>query len=213
MNIRLPRFTVLTVCCVFVVALLAATGTSSATAIATGAYLNLTFPSCGSALETGGSVAWYSGGTLTEIATDATGAQIGSITVFVPAGTYFNTTFPISSTSYKNPLTMSYNVNGIPLFTLTANSPCASSSTVYAFPTPSSSTSVSFVLRTITCTVAIFDRPDGQQLSSGDKIIGGQTWFVNPIPVSVANYRQFPLWTEVFIGGPQNGFIPTVCVG
>ncbi len=65
-----------------------------------------------------------------------------------------------------------------------------------------------FVLRTIICTVPVFDSPGGTPVGS-NIIRGGQTWFVNPTPVSDSFGRQ---WTEIFVAGPENGFIPTSCV-
>ncbi|MCC7208396.1 MAG: hypothetical protein IT323_13900 [Anaerolineae bacterium] len=70
-----------------------------------------------------------------------------------------------------------------------------------------------FVLRTITCDVAIFNGPGGAPLATGQAIRAGQTWFVNPTPVDVAGDAAFPQWTEIFTSGIHNGFIPTACVG
>jgi hypothetical protein len=65
-----------------------------------------------------------------------------------------------------------------------------------------------FVLHTITCTIAVYDSAGGGPVS-GTKIISGQTWFVNPTPVRDAKGEH---WTEIFVGGPIDGFIPTTCV-
>jgi len=69
-----------------------------------------------------------------------------------------------------------------------------------------------FVLRTITCTVAVFDAPNGNPVA-GATIKGGQTWYVNPVSVSVAGSAKFPKWTEIYVSGSTNGYIPTSCVG
>jgi len=69
-----------------------------------------------------------------------------------------------------------------------------------------------FVLRTITCDVAVFSSPAGEPVSTGERIIRGQTWYVSPTPVKT-NSGRFTNWTEIFAGGPVDGFIPTACVG
>lgn len=66
-----------------------------------------------------------------------------------------------------------------------------------------------FVLRTITCDVAVFDTPGGQPVGD-NRIIGGQTWYVNPTPVTAPDGTS---WTEIFVSGTPNGYIPTRCVG
>jgi hypothetical protein len=68
----------------------------------------------------------------------------------------------------------------------------------------------SFELRTITCTVAVFQTPGGIPVPSGEKIIGGQTWYVNPKPVKGSDGKS---WTEIFVASDINGYIPTSCVG
>lgn len=66
-----------------------------------------------------------------------------------------------------------------------------------------------FVLRTITCDVAVFDSPGGTPVGD-NRIIAGQTWYVNPTPVKAPSGED---WTEIFVSGTPNGFIPTRCVG
>ncbi|MHB8625504.1 MAG: hypothetical protein ACYDBJ_00785 [Aggregatilineales bacterium] len=65
-----------------------------------------------------------------------------------------------------------------------------------------------FVLHTITCTVPVFNTPAGNPVGS-NVILGGQTWFVNPTPV-MDRFGRF--WTEIFVAGPVDAFIPTPCV-
>jgi len=65
-----------------------------------------------------------------------------------------------------------------------------------------------FVLHTITCTVAVFTTAGGTPLSNAT-ILAGQTWFVSPTSVKDG---QGKLWTQIFAGGPIDGFIPTSCV-
>jgi hypothetical protein len=66
-----------------------------------------------------------------------------------------------------------------------------------------------FVLRTITCEVAVFDSPGGQAVRD-NRIRLGQTWFINPKPV---NAPDGTLWTEIYVSGVPNSYIPTTCVG
>jgi hypothetical protein len=65
-----------------------------------------------------------------------------------------------------------------------------------------------FVLHTISCNTPVFDSPGGVPV--GDNAIkAGQTWYVNPQPIT-ANGKS---WTEIYVSGFQNGYIPTTCVG
>jgi hypothetical protein len=66
-----------------------------------------------------------------------------------------------------------------------------------------------FVLRTITCNVAVFDTPGGSPVGA-NRIIGGQTWYVNPVSVKASNGDS---WTEIFVSGTPNSYIPARCVG
>ncbi len=66
-----------------------------------------------------------------------------------------------------------------------------------------------FVLRTIHCNVAVYDQPGGVPVGE-NRIVAGQTWYVNPTPVKAPDGAS---WTEIFVGGFTNGFIPTSCVG
>jgi hypothetical protein len=69
-----------------------------------------------------------------------------------------------------------------------------------------------FVLRTIICEVNVFSEPDGTPVE-GARIKNGQTWYVNPESVSVKTNPKYPKWTEIFVSGETNGWIPTACVG
>jgi hypothetical protein len=66
-----------------------------------------------------------------------------------------------------------------------------------------------FVLRTITCNVAVFDAPGGSPVGS-NAITNGQTWYVNPKSVKDAAGKA---WTEIFVGGYNDGYVPTSCIG
>jgi hypothetical protein len=65
-----------------------------------------------------------------------------------------------------------------------------------------------FVLRTITCATSVFNAPGGTPVANAH-IIGGQTWYVNPIPVKDQSGKS---WTEIFVSGPINGWVWTSCV-
>jgi hypothetical protein len=65
-----------------------------------------------------------------------------------------------------------------------------------------------FVLKTITCDVAVYDAPGGKPVGS-NAIKGGQTWYVNPTPKKDAAGKS---WTEIFVAGFTNGYVPTSCV-
>jgi hypothetical protein len=64
-----------------------------------------------------------------------------------------------------------------------------------------------FVLKTVTCDMAVFDSPGGVPVGE-NRFTTGATWFMNPTPKKDAKGR---LWTEVFVGGWQNGWILTSC--
>ena len=65
-----------------------------------------------------------------------------------------------------------------------------------------------FVLRTAVCTTPINDAPNGTIIGS-NKLLAGQTWFVNPISAKAANGTR---WVEVFIGSPVTVFVPAACI-
>jgi hypothetical protein len=65
-----------------------------------------------------------------------------------------------------------------------------------------------FVLRTITCNTPVFDSPGGVQVGA-NALRAGQTWYVNPTPVDGTDNQ---LWTEVFVSGFNNVYVPSACV-
>jgi hypothetical protein len=64
-----------------------------------------------------------------------------------------------------------------------------------------------FQLRSITCDVAVYNAPAGEPVGN-NRIFAGQTWYVNPVAFDVNNEA----WTEIFVGGTPNAWIPTRCV-
>jgi hypothetical protein len=65
-----------------------------------------------------------------------------------------------------------------------------------------------FQLRTITCTTAVYDSAGGSPVS-GAVVKASQTWYVSPTAVKDAAGK---LWTEIYVSGSTNGFVPTSCV-
>lgn len=65
-----------------------------------------------------------------------------------------------------------------------------------------------FVLHTITCNTPVYDAPGGTPVST-DAVTAGQTWFVNPTPTSAGGKS----WTQIFLAGPNDAWIPSSCVG
>lgn len=67
-----------------------------------------------------------------------------------------------------------------------------------------------FVLRSIWCNTPVYSAAGGDAVKSGESIKSGQSWFVSPTPVKDGKGN---LWSEIFVSGVSNGFIPTACVG
>jgi hypothetical protein len=66
-----------------------------------------------------------------------------------------------------------------------------------------------FVLRTIICNTPVYDTAGGSPLPTGEAVTAGQTWYVNPTPVVGTGGT---LWTEIFVAGFGNPWVPTACV-
>jgi hypothetical protein len=65
-----------------------------------------------------------------------------------------------------------------------------------------------FEQREITCDVPVYDQPAGSPVGD-NRVTAGQHWNVNLTPVAGPDGRN---WTEIFVAGPNTGFIPTACV-
>lgn len=65
-----------------------------------------------------------------------------------------------------------------------------------------------FVMHFITCNSPVYDAPAGSPVGA-NAVTNGQTWFTNPTPVTAGGKS----WTEIFVAGLTDGFIPTSCVG
>ena len=150
---------------------------------------------------------------------DSTNVLLGSFTDTRPLGSTagFSSSYPHASTS-AYPVTVrlfSAAGNGLPeatIFSVTGN--CGDTFVIGAAAAPALEfvgppIPAGFVLRTITCDVAVFDTPGGQPVGS-NKITAGQSWYVNPKAVTGPSGDS---WTEIFVSSETNPFIPTRCVG
>jgi hypothetical protein len=77
-----------------------------------------------------------------------------------------------------------------------------------AVSAPSPSVPDGFVLKTITCTTAVFNMPGGQPVGE-NRITAGQTWYISPEPQSDSSGKS---WTEVFVSGYENAWVWSNCV-
>jgi hypothetical protein len=146
------------------------------------------------------------------VVVDGKGTQVFLNAITVPVGNSNSVgfgTFGYSAAPAYNPITfklISNAGNSLPeqvFYTATGNCPGLPD---VGFDGPG--VPGGFVLKTVTCDVAVYATPGG--IPVGDnKIVGGQTWYVNPKPVKDAAGKS---WTEVFVAGFNNGYIPTSCV-
>jgi hypothetical protein len=65
-----------------------------------------------------------------------------------------------------------------------------------------------FVMKHIICNVAAVQSPGGPVVPNIKPLVPGATWYMSPTPVKDAKGK---LWTEVFLGGWNNAFIPAEC--
>ncbi len=192
-----------------------------------------TTPNCTAFVETSGTATWdrNNSGSGLELYYYQAVDGAGTVLVRYPSsGTY---SAPLGTTSYGNPsFTFAYTTlpaynpitvqwisvagNGFAQQTVYSNTGTCPGLPNYVAPAgvfQGPAIPGGFVLRTITCDVAVFNTPGGTPLATGEKIKAGQTWYVNPTPVKVSNNALYPQWTEIFNSGQSNGFIPTSCVG
>lgn len=66
-----------------------------------------------------------------------------------------------------------------------------------------------FVLRTITCDVAVRNAPGGAPIGS-DAVKAGQTFYVSPDTTAAPDGE---LWSQIFVSSSPNPWIPTRCIG
>lgn len=122
-------------------------------------------------------------------------------------------TVPFGSAPLFNPIhgrLFSPAGNGLPEQTLlTATFNCPGLPTFIVPGSGAPGIPVGFVQRTIICDVAVYNQAGGTPVEGGAHIVLGQTWYVNPEPVDGPDGKS---WTEIFAGGPINGWVPTVCV-
>ncbi|HEX3052778.1 MAG TPA: hypothetical protein VHP83_19120 [Aggregatilineaceae bacterium] len=65
-----------------------------------------------------------------------------------------------------------------------------------------------FQLRTITCDTPVYDSPAGSPVGE-NRIRAGQTWYVNTTAKTAGDGSS---WSEVFVAGYKNGYVPSSCV-
>ncbi len=142
--------------------------------------------------------------------TDGAGTLIFTFQSQLPLGGYTMGGAAYTTAPQYNPITVtmiSLAGNGLPQQTITQQSGTCSglpTAGVYlAAPVPSG-----FVLRTITCDVAVYSSAGGTPVGD-NKVTAGQTWFVSTTPVQAADGQS---WTEIFVAGLIDGFVPTSCV-
>jgi hypothetical protein len=207
----------LTLVLVATVALLTIFGAGTTAQAIIGTYTTLSFPgattsSCGNMYVGGGSVTTEGPWTATFNAFDGNGTLLRTSSSSGGSGETYGAwgteSFDVQPAANPIRVTLVIDEGSGPVtyFDQSADNPClpASGAGYAGPPIPSG-----FVLRTITCDVAVFDLPGGQPVGA-NRIRGGQTWFVNPVPVKTSAGES---WTEIFVSGSPNGYIPTRCVG
>lgn len=137
----------------------------------------------------------------------AFGPFVGPAGFFVFAGPYSlppNTKLTLTVTTYA-----AANFAGGTAYVSTVTWDCTTGAVVAAdFSGPGIPTG--FVQRGIACTTPVFDGPNGTAVA-GAVVRQGQNWYVNPTPTAPdVNGRR---WTEIFVSGARNGYIPAECVG
>jgi hypothetical protein len=131
--------------------------------------------------------------------------------------TYFSTSFGPAVNAWPLPantietvtMNMRFNTSGYPIAASASLSFNCSTGVIFSgifegVPIPSG-----FVLKTITCNTPLYGEPAGSPVGE-NAVTVGQTWFVNPTPVAGSDGQ---LWTEIFVAGPHNAFVPARCVG
>jgi hypothetical protein len=124
------------------------------------------------------------------------------------AGGLANTTLYISAPEF-NPITVteiSLAGNGLPQqVEVIGVGECAGLPTrpYQGVPVPAN-----FVQHMLVCDSAVFNQPAGSPVAN-NIVNAGQTWYMNPVPVAGTDGQD---WTEIFVAGPNDGFIPTHCV-
>lgn len=183
-----------------------------------GTFTTLSFPNasattCGTILVSGGLVTTSAPWTARFRAVDGRGRLVGSNTATGPGGANYNgwgtEYFAVNPTANPIHVTITVNEGGgsVTVFDQSLDNPCvppAGATSLVGSTDPAG-----FVLHTIICDVAVYDRPGGQPVAD-NRIRAGQTWFVNPKPVTTDAGES---WTEISVSGYPNGFIPTRCVG
>jgi hypothetical protein len=155
-------------------------------------------------------------GTTYESGTNTSTSWAGAGSISTISG---NLSFPSTSYPYTFVGVYSYSLDGEIFSTdtvtvnCTADGAAASGSIVHtagggavSFDGPPIPTG--YVLKYISCDVAVYSEPDLGRATSA-RIKAGQTWFVNPTPVTGADGKQ---WQQIFTSSSPNGYIPSACI-
>jgi len=73
---------------------------------------------------------------------------------------------------------------------------------------PSPDIPAAYVLRVMICDTMLYDNPAGSVISNTSVVIG-QIFSVDPVDAIAADGSH---WTQLFVGGWNNPYVPSVCV-
>jgi hypothetical protein len=119
--------------------------------------------------------------------------------------------YNMSQESFTFPIDQSYQIyfNNNQSVVVIVHITCTGDTPVSSADVPGPTLPGGFVLRMITCDTPVYNMAGGTPVATGETIKSGQTWFVNPKSVSAGSAS----WTEIFVGGWIDGFIPSACIG
>ncbi|HEX3050807.1 MAG TPA: hypothetical protein VHP83_09155 [Aggregatilineaceae bacterium] len=103
---------------------------------------------------------------------------------------------------------MRYNTSGYPVAAEASIAFNCSTGEIVASTFQGAPIPTGFQLKTITCDTPIYGQPAGSPVGA-NAVKAGQTWYVNPTPVEGSDGQS---WTEIFVAGPKNAYLPTSCV-
>ncbi len=140
------------------------------------------------------------------LATDGAGIVLRDFYNSLPLGDYVFGDLVFTTPPTANPITVSFisvAENGfLQQVVFTATGTC-SDLVFQGVPIPTG-----FVLHTIGCDTPVYDTPGGSPVGD-NAVTNGQTWFVSPTPVQGTDGQS---WTEIFVSGIHDAFVPTSCV-
>ncbi len=173
---------------------ISARGTSNQPYVALRAYIGNTTNIDGLAIGGAPKIfdAWFDGSPTFAVS----GGQYSfSVSFSVPQGS------PISFRVFGATDSDGHHWDGSPVFQSVAVASCNQS--FQGPPIPAG-----FVMKTVTCTVPAVQSPGGDVVPGINALVPGAHWYMSPTPVKDAKGK---LWTEVFLAGWNNAFIPAEC--